>query len=91
MSEVNSWWPVHSRGWLAGHLRSRKQLLSFISGLLSIAQDFGKQPRTQRFTRMNRDYSSSAVEMSQNMLTRLNRDSLNTNEVQLFNHSVLNL
>jgi hypothetical protein len=66
--EVNSWWPVHSRGWLAGHLRSRKQLLKFISGLLSITQDFGKQPRSQRFTRMNRDDSSSAVGMSQKMM-----------------------
>ncbi len=72
-------WPVHSRDWLAGTIRSRKQLLEFISGLLSITQDFGKQPRTQRFTRMNRDYSSSAVGMSQKMMTSLNSQYLKAN------------
>ena len=72
-------WPVHSRGWLDGPLRSRKQLLEFIFGLLSITQDFGKQPRTQRFTRMSWDYSSSAIGMSQKMMTSLYSQNLKAN------------
>ena len=62
-----------------GLLHSRKQLLKFISGLLSITQDFGKQPRSQRFTRMNRNYSSAAIGMSQKMMTSLYSQNLEAN------------
>jgi len=65
------WWPVHSRGLLAGPLRSRKQLFKFISCFLNIAENLGKQARSKRFPRVNWYHSSPSIRMPKKVVASL--------------------